>query len=280
MELQRCERNFTQQNIPIQRQLQRQSGPMTQTHHHEFTLAGRRRKLANLCGPFDQHLREIEMRMGVELHRGMSSALPRQESSRSSERFTRMFCRDCRRTIDLQGLIFAWERPNTRFSAHGILAAGSGHQGQRGVVKGRGEIRPNICCHATPTSISARAAGTARPILLCIGRGSLERVARTKNPLVRPAVEGRRKTGFLPGDLSQKSIPICVRSMMHFTKCWGRQVIKLLEPWSLKSLHCLFEDATKTMPMSFSTKRKIPNRTDELFLTLSVMARPPSSPAT
>ena len=41
---------------------------MTQNKPNDFTLnPDDPERLANLCGPFDEHLREIEMRMGVEI---------------------------------------------------------------------------------------------------------------------------------------------------------------------------------------------------------------------
>ena len=42
--------------------------PMSQPQHRDFTLEpADNERLANLCGPFDAHLRQIELRLGVEI---------------------------------------------------------------------------------------------------------------------------------------------------------------------------------------------------------------------
>src|SRR5690348_1372939 len=47
-------------------------GPMSELNQRDFTLDPEdNARLANLCGSFDEHLRQIELRLGVEInHRG------------------------------------------------------------------------------------------------------------------------------------------------------------------------------------------------------------------
>src|SRR5690606_22080234 len=45
------------------------SGRMTTLQERDFTLQpDDAERLANLCGPFDEHLRQIELRLGVEIN--------------------------------------------------------------------------------------------------------------------------------------------------------------------------------------------------------------------
>ena len=45
---------------------------MSELNQRDFTLdPDDNARLANLCGPFDEHLRQVELRLGVEInHRG------------------------------------------------------------------------------------------------------------------------------------------------------------------------------------------------------------------
>ena len=50
-------------------------------------------RLANLCGPFDEHLRQVELRLGVEInHRGHLFQIIGDEASRARRKKCCMCC--------------------------------------------------------------------------------------------------------------------------------------------------------------------------------------------
>jgi phosphate starvation-inducible PhoH-like protein len=65
-------------------------------------------------------------------------------------------------------------------------------------------------------------AGTGKTYLaVAAAVDMLERNEIQRILLVRPAVEAGEKLGFLPGDLTQKSIPTYVHFTMLYMKCWA-----------------------------------------------------------
>ena len=52
---------------------------MSTLTHHEITLHPEDgERLANLSGPFDEHLRQVELRLGVEIATSAANLSPRQ----------------------------------------------------------------------------------------------------------------------------------------------------------------------------------------------------------
>jgi phosphate starvation-inducible PhoH-like protein len=65
-------------------------------------------------------------------------------------------------------------------------------------------------------------AGTGKTYLaVACAVDALERDAVKRIILTRPAVEAGERLGFLPGDLSQRSIPTCARCTTRCTTCWA-----------------------------------------------------------
>ena len=183
--------------------------------HHDFTLEpADSERLANLAGPFDGHLRQIELRLGVEIaNRGNVFRVSGGEDAvDSAERLLRT--------------LYA-EAGDTVFDSHAIplrLNAANldhvddaGYQPQevavrvrRGTIRGRGANQARylhaIASHDINFGIGPAGTGkTFLAVAMAVDALNESRVQRLV--LVRPAVEAGEKLGFLPGDLSQKVDP-------------------------------------------------------------------------
>jgi phosphate starvation-inducible protein PhoH and related proteins len=171
-------------------------------------------RLANLCGPFDEHLREIEMRLGVEIaNRGNVFRVTGDERAViATERFIKTcFAETLEDTIDLPGLnIRLGAADYQRFSAPEYSPQEVTIKVKRGVVKGRGENQAKYL-HAIAThdiNFGIGPAGTGKTYLAVASAVEALNESRVQRILlVRPAVEAGEKLGFLPGDLSQKVDP-------------------------------------------------------------------------
>src|SRR5579885_1667341 len=161
-------------------------------------------RLANLSGPFDEHLRQIELRLGVEIaSRGNLFLVTGADAAvKLAER-----------------VLLSGAQVNLRLSESGIdaleeRAAEGAHEiaikVKRGTVRGRGPNQARylhaIARHDINFGIGP--AGTGKTYLAvamavdALNEGRVQRLV-----LVRPAVEAGEKLGFLPGDLVQKVDP-------------------------------------------------------------------------
>jgi len=175
-------------------------------------------RLANLSGPFDEHLRQIELRLGVEIaNRGNVFRLSGAEHSvKLAERALRDLY-DATATESLNGA-----QINLRLSESGIDALGSDAAGEsagtrevaikvkRGTVRGRGANQTHylqaIASHDINFGVGPAGTGkTYLAVAMAVDALNENRVQRLI--LVRPAVEAGEKLGFLPGDLTQKVDP-------------------------------------------------------------------------
>ena len=188
---------------------------MPDINHHDFTLEpddGER--LANLAGPFDEHLRQIELRLGVEIaNRGnVFRVTGAPDAVKLGERVLR----------DLYdataGEALSGAQVNLRLSESGIDALEARAEDaqdvaiktKRGTIRGRGANQARYL-HAIAThdiNFGVGPAGTGKTYLavaMAVDALNDSRVQRLI--LVRPAVEAGEKLGFLPGDLTQKVDP-------------------------------------------------------------------------
>jgi phosphate starvation-inducible PhoH-like protein len=176
-------------------------------------------RLANLCGPLDEHLRLIELRLGVEIaNRGsVFRVIGEEPLAEKAERVLRDLYADTGQEVLNAGAV------HLRLQDAGVDAlvertiadAARGAQEvaikvKRGVVKGRGPNQARYL-HAIAThdiNFGIGPAGTGKTFLavaMAVEALNENRVQRLM--LVRPAVEAGEKLGFLPGDLSQKVDP-------------------------------------------------------------------------
>jgi len=184
--------------------------------HNDFTLEPEdNERLANLNGPFDEHLRQIELRLGVEIaNRGnVFRVTGAERSARAAERVLRELY-DATEKETLTG-----HQVNLHLAESGADAldanAAEGTQDvavkvKRGTIRGRGPNQARYL-HAIAThdiNFGVGPAGTGKTYLavaMAVDALNDNRVQRLI--LVRPAVEAGEKLGFLPGDLTQKVDP-------------------------------------------------------------------------
>ncbi len=170
-------------------------------------------RLANLCGPFDEHLRQLENRLGVQIN------------SRGNDFRVRGDAAPARAAGELIRRLYASteEEPLTPARVHlflqesGVQSALEGRHEEHTVVEiRRGRVRargPNQdlylnAIHSNDINFGIGPAGTGKTYLAvacAVEAFESERVQRVI--LVRPAVEAGERLGFLPGDLAQKVDP-------------------------------------------------------------------------
>jgi len=189
---------------------------MSELNQRDFTLGPEdNARLANLCGPFDEHLRQIELRLGVEInHRGsIFQVIGEEVSARAAQKVLAALYA----VTEDEALTGA--RINLHLAESGIDAitaeAVDGAQEvtikvKRGVIKGRGANQARYL-HAIANhdiNFGVGPAGTGKTYLaVACAVEALEANRVQRLLLVRPAVEAGEKLGFLPGDLSQKVDP-------------------------------------------------------------------------
>ena len=172
-------------------------------------------RLANLCGPFDEHLRQIELRLGVEInHRGnIFQVIGDETPAKAAEKVLHALYASTEEE-SLNGA-----RLNLHLAESGIDAITEASteatqevviKVKRGVIRGRGANQARYL-HAIAThdiNFGVGPAGTGKTYLAVASAvEALEANRVQRLLLIRPAVEAGEKLGFLPGDLSQKVDP-------------------------------------------------------------------------
>jgi phosphate starvation-inducible PhoH-like protein len=172
-------------------------------------------RLANLCGQFDQHLRLIERRLGVEINnRGNSFRIIGLKKSvdATQEILRELYSETDKNTLDPESVSLHLHDVS---SANVIdIKTRSGDevviQTKRGQVRGRGASQQNYLRSIADYDISfgVGPAGTGKTYLAVASAvEALERDQVRRIILTRPAVESGERLGFLPGDLAQKIDP-------------------------------------------------------------------------
>jgi len=172
-------------------------------------------RLNTLCGPFDQHLRLIERRLGIEIsNRGVSFRLIGDLPAVTAGK---QVLRDLYASAEQEPL--SAEQVHLHLQASGIDALVADSEvdlpevvikTKRGLVKARGPMQQSYL-HAMlkyDINFGVGPAGTGKTYLAvacAVEALESERVRRVL--LVRPAVEAGERLGFLPGDLAQKIDP-------------------------------------------------------------------------
>jgi len=171
-------------------------------------------RLANLCGQFDEHLHQIERRLGVEVNnRGnVFRIIGEHETVDATEEILRNLY-DETRTEVLDPV-----QINLHLQEAGVDALISDItprdeviiKTQRGAVRGRGPHQQAYLSSIKKYDLSfgIGPAGTGKTYLAVASAiDALERDSVRRIILTRPAVESGERLGFLPGDLAQKIDP-------------------------------------------------------------------------
>ncbi|MEM9058312.1 MAG: PhoH family protein, partial [Pseudomonadota bacterium] len=185
--------------------------PAAVAHDLELTPADNER-LANLCGQLDEHLRQIERALGVQINnRGNAfRVLGDRDAARAAgdliEALYRLTDSETlnpgRIHLSLQEL--GMEADDDADGQPAVVRT------RRGVIRARGRNQASYLRSIQECGLSfgVGPAGTGKTWLaVACAVDALERDAVRRIVLVRPAVEAGERLGFLPGDMSQKVDP-------------------------------------------------------------------------
>ena len=170
-------------------------------------------RLAQLCGPLDENLRQIEVAFDVRISRRGNSVGINGDGAAAQ------------RALDLLSAL--WARADARFTVEDIqLELAQAAQGQRPKLSAADDepvlyTRRESLHGRTPNQVQyirhilqhditfgIGPAGTGKTFLaVACAVDALERHAVSRLVLTRPAVEAGERLGFLPGDLTQKVDP-------------------------------------------------------------------------
>jgi len=193
--------------------------------------------LANLAGPFDAHLRQIELRLGVEIaNRGAIFRITGPEKPvLAAEKLLRALYDEAgTATFDDHAIHLRLNEANVdRVAERGYEPQDVAIKVKRGTVRGRGHHQAGYL-HAIAThdiNFGIGPAGTGKTFLAVASAVEALNESRVQRlVLVRPAVEAGEKLGFLPGDLTQKVDPYLRPLYDALYEMLGvEKVVKLLE---------------------------------------------------
>ena len=170
-------------------------------------------RLANLCGPMNEHVREIEKRLGVEISHLSNQFKVTGEASvvtRVTELLKDLYAMTEKQTLDAELIHLNLQQAiNDKYSSDADLSSEMVNI-RRGVIKGRGQHQREYLGNLNKYDVTfgIGPAGTGKTYLaVAAAVQALEQEKVQRLVLVRPAVEAGEKLGFLPGDLAQKVDP-------------------------------------------------------------------------
>ena len=176
-------------------------------------------RLANLCGQFDQHLKQIESRLLVDIFcRGnLFTIQGERRQARVAGRLIKQLYKLSEKEVLTPKLI------NLHLQDSGVaeISAADSDEAEshpdditvitkRGAVRGRGPNQKQYLRHISKFAVNfgIGPAGTGKTYLAVASAvDALQSDTVQRIVLVRPAVEAGERLGFLPGDLAQKVDP-------------------------------------------------------------------------
>ena len=171
-------------------------------------------RLASLCGQFDEHLRQIERRLGVEIsNRGMDFTVHGDDRAiqMAAQVIESLYRTSSGEPITPDMVHLSLQEANLDLLRGGGLEEGTlVVRTRRGVIRPRGQNQQNYFRNIAGHDISfgIGPAGTGKTYLaVACAVAALEREEVRRLILARPAVEAGEKLGFLPGDMTQKVDP-------------------------------------------------------------------------
>jgi len=230
-------------------------------YRHLFSPPNNKR-LTNMCGPMDEHLRTIEVALQVVIahrHEQFKVDGPKEKAKRGIEMLQALY-EMADRSIDpatVQLMLAGDSRMNE--------ADGPGLQTRRADLKPRtanqATYLDNINAHDITFGIGPAGTGKTYLAVAC-AIDALQRSAVQRIVLTRPAVEAGERLGFLPGDLNQKIDPYlrplydALYDLMGFDqvqKAFERQAIEIaplafMRGRTLNNAFIILDEAQNTTP--------------------------------
>jgi phosphate starvation-inducible protein PhoH and related proteins len=230
---------------------------------HDFTPANNTR-LANLCGPGDEHLRTVEttLQVGVS-RRGEHFRVegPKGRAARALEVLQALYEIAARPiSAETVQLMVTTEQAMEQDEDGGVVL-----QTRRSDLKARTPNQSvyldNIAQHDITFGIGPAGTGKTYLAVAC-AVDALERSSVQRIVLTRPAVEAGEKLGFLPGDLTQKVDPYlrplydALYDLMGFdrvTKAFERNALEIaplafMRGRTLNNAFVILDEAQNTTP--------------------------------
>ncbi len=174
-------------------------------------------RLASLCGQFDEHLKQIESRLSVDISCSGNRYTVQGESRpvRAAQRLLSNLYRLTEsevltpKLINLHlqesGVAELEDQPASAVSSAEVMV-----KTKRGMIRGRGPNQKryliNISSHAINFGVGPAGTGKTYLAVAC-AVAALQDDQVQRIVLVRPAVEAGERLGFLPGDMAQKVDP-------------------------------------------------------------------------
>jgi len=171
-------------------------------------------RLANLCGQFDEHLRQIENRLGVEVsNRGDQFQVTGHTESVGNARklLTHLYAATDKQSLSPERIhLYLQDAGLENLAADGSESSATIIKTRRSTIQCRGarQIDYVQSIQSRDLTFGIGPAGTGKTFLAvaaAVEALEAERVQRLV--LVRPAVEAGERLGFLPGDMMQKVDP-------------------------------------------------------------------------
>jgi len=174
-------------------------------------------RLANLCGQFDEHLKQIETRLGVDIF--CRGNLYTVQGERRPVRATRRLLQSLYPLTESE--VLTPKLINLHLQESGVaeledrlVSADSSPEvtvkTKRGMIRGRGPNQKryliNISRHAINFGVGPAGTGKTYLAVAC-AVAALQDDEVQRIVLVRPAVEAGERLGFLPGDMAKKVDP-------------------------------------------------------------------------
>jgi phosphate starvation-inducible protein PhoH and related proteins len=168
-------------------------------------------RLANLCGPLDENLRLLEVRLDVEIRRrGDNFRITGERALSAEETLRALFSLTALEAVTPERVHLALREQE--LGAHSATASDDEVTVRlpRGAIRARGAHQRSYLAQirASDLTFGVGPAGTGKTYLAvscAVEALQADRVRRIV--LVRPAVEAGERLGFLPGDMSQKIDP-------------------------------------------------------------------------
>ena len=166
-------------------------------------------RLANLCGPLEENLRQLESRLDVRIQRrGDSFRVSGAQAPLAEELLRELYELTVSEDVTPQ-------RVHLALRGHEAGAAPSAGEEQgvrvpRGGIRARGAHQRDYLQHIRTRDLTfgVGPAGTGKTYLaVACAVEALQADSVRRLVLVRPAVEAGERLGFLPGDLTQKVDP-------------------------------------------------------------------------